>query len=61
MLNCYTPIVAPRHDDGRGKRRDRDEKAANGDANTTRQPGLTTAAVARVDGRAPYDMRQVCW
>ena len=61
MLNCYTPIAAPRHDDGNSKRRDRGGKAANGDTSTTSQPELATTAVARVDGRAPYDMRQVCW
>lgn len=60
MLNCYTPISAPRHDDGTSKRRDRGGKAANGDASAISQPALATTAAARGDGRAPYDMRQVC-
>lgn len=51
MLNCYAPRAATPDE----KRLDKDSTVINDRTAAPKQPKPT-----RTDGRAPYDMRQVC-
>lgn len=54
MLNCYKPLAAPPQDDGERK----DGKVPIGDGARMAKPD-PAAHATRIDGRTPYDMRQV--